>query len=54
MNFKQRNLYVLLDGTTGEYLLKHFAFAYLIQKHVQCYFFYILCMEAHAYGLYKI
>ena len=40
MNFKQRNLYVLLDGLMGECPLKLF-FVYSIQKHLQCHFFFL-------------
>ena len=52
MNFKQRSLYLLLDGRMGDKTL-----LLSIQYQNICnvtYFFYILCMEAHAYGLYKI
>ena len=55
MNFKQCNLYVLLDGLMSEYPLKLLLLS--IQYENICnvtYFFYILGMEAHAYGLYKI
>ena len=44
MNFKQRNLYVLLDGPMGEYPLK-LCFVYLILKHLQCSLFFLHIMH---------
>ena len=55
MNFKQRNLFVLLDGPMGEYPLKLcFCLFNTKTRAMLLIFFYILCMEANAYGLYKI
>ena len=55
MNFKQRYLCVILDGPMGEYALK--LCCCLFNKKTWAMllsFFYMLCMEAHAYGIYKI
>ena len=55
MNLKQRYLYDLLHGPMGEYSLK-LCFCLFNKKTCAMLlsFFYILCTEAHAYGLYKI
>ena len=52
MNFKQRNLDVLLDGLMSEYPLK-LCFCLFNTKTfaMLLILFYILFMEAHAHGL---
>ena len=54
MNFKQCNLDVLLDGLMGEYPLKLCLCLFNTKTFAMLLiFFYILCMEAHVYGVYK-
>ena len=54
MNFKQRNLYVLLDIPMGEYPLKLCFCLFNTKTFAMLIIFLHIMHGTHAYGLYKI